>query len=197
MNGTIKTNILTVLLIFLFASFSQAQQTSPKNISTEKQALIKEYFEVSGGRKSVNDILDAIYAELNNTRSMSLSATIERDADLTASQKADLQKNLPEEIARLNKKFRDELNKELDFAKFLEEVNFSSLDKYFTETELKDLIVFYKSPTGQKTISVLPKLITDASGKLNAVLIPAMQKVMQRTTNDEIDEMIKKAKQGN
>ena len=197
MNKTIKLNILAALLIFLFASISQAQPASTeKNVSAEKQALIKEYFEVTGGRQSVEDVLDAIYANLDDTTSKMMLATIEQDADLTAAQKADLQKKLPEAIVRLGKKFRDELNKELDFAKLVVTVHSSLLDKYFTESELKDLIAFYKSPTGRKMISVGPKLITDTSAQLNALLLPAMEKVFQRTTDAEIYEMIKTAKQG-
>ena len=191
-----KLNIFSTLLIFLFANLSFAQQISTETkISPEKQALIKEYFEITGGRDAVNRSLDAVFANLNNTLPMIISAQIEQDSNLTATQKADLQKSMPEMAARMSKRFQEELNRELDFAKVVEEVNYPLLDKFFTVAELKDLIVFYKSPTGQKAISLQPQIYTEATTRLNAVLIPAMQKVMKKVTDEETAEMIKKTKQ--
>ena len=190
-----KLNILSALLVFLFANLSFAQQTSTKTkISPEKQVLIKEYFEITGGRDAVNKSLDAVFANLNNTLPMIISAQIEQDSNLTATQKADLQKSMPEMAARMSKRFQEELNRELDFAKVVEEVNYPLLDKFFTEAELKDLIAFYKSPTGQKAISLQPQIYTEATTRLNAVLIPAMQKVMKKVTDEETAERIKKTK---
>jgi hypothetical protein len=34
--------------------------------------------------------------------------------------------------------------------------------KYYTHDEIKDLIKFYKTPIGQKTISVMPSVTQDA-----------------------------------
>ena len=191
-----KLNIFSALLVFLFANLSFAQQTSTKTkISPEKQVLIKEYFEITGGRDAVNKSLDAVFANLNNTLPMIISAQIEQDSNLTATQKADLQKSMPEMAARMSKRFQEELNRELDFAKVVEEVNYPLLDKFFTVAELKDLIAFYKSPTGQKAISLQPQIYTEATTRLNAVLIPAMQKVMKKVTDEETAERIKKTKQ--
>ncbi len=191
-----KLNICSALLIFLFANLSFAQQTSTETkISPEKQALIKEYFEITGGRDAVNKSLDAVFANLNNTLPMIISTQIEQNSNLTAAQKADLQKSMPEMVARMGKRFQEELNRELDFAKVIEEVNYPLLNKFFTVAELKDLIAFYKSPTGQKAISLQPQIYTEATTRLNAVLIPAMQKVMKKVTDEETAEMIKKTKQ--
>jgi hypothetical protein len=197
MNKNMKLNIFSALLIFLFANLSFAQQTSIETkISPEKQALIKEYFEITGGREAVNKNLDAVFANLNNALPMIIAANIEQDANLTATQKADLQKSMPEMVARMSKRLQDGLNQELDFAKVVEEVNYPLLNKFFTEAELKDLITFYKSPTGQKAISLQPQIYTEATTKLNAILIPAMQKMMKKATDDEIAERVKKTKQG-
>lgn len=191
-----KLNIFSALLIFLFANLSFAQQTSSETkISPEKQVLIKEYFEITGGRDAVNKSLDAVFANLNNTLPMIISANIEQNSNLTATQKADLQKSMPEMVARMGKRFQEELNRELDFAKVVEEVNYPLLDKFFTVAELKDLIAFYKSATGQKAISLQPQIYTEATTRLNAVLIPAVQKVMKKVTDEETAEMIKKTKQ--
>jgi len=38
-------------------------------------------------------------------------------------------------------------------------------DKYLTEEEIKGLIQFYSTPLGQKTLSVLPKLMVELQGE--------------------------------
>ena len=86
------------------------------------------------------------------------------------------------------------MNRELDIAKLVEEVFYPLLDKFFTVAELKDLIAFYKSPTGQKTVSLQPQIYTESTTQINTVLIPAMQKVMKKVTDEETAEM-KKMKQ--
>ncbi len=36
-------------------------------------------------------------------------------------------------------------------------------DRYYTEDDLKELVTFYKGPTGQKAISVTPKIMQEAT----------------------------------
>ena len=60
--------------------------------------------------------------------------------------------------------------------KFIREVNPRDLvdlvvpiyDKYFTQQEIKDLLAFYKTPLGEKTITVTPLLMREsmAAGQL-------------------------------
>ena len=195
MNKNTKLAIFSALLIFIFANLSFAQQNSTETkISPEKQALIKEYLEITGGREAINKILDASFANLDDTLPLIISAQIEQDSNLTVAQKADLQKNMPETLARLSKRFQEELNREIDFAKAIQDVNYPLLDKFFTEAELKDLITFYKSATGQKAISLQPQIYTESTTRLNAVLIPAIQKAMKKVIDEEVAGMIKKTK---
>jgi len=51
-----------------------------------------------------------------------------------------------------------------------------SYDKYYTENEIKDIITFYKSPTGQKSINTMPLIMKDMMGNMTSTLIPDMAK---------------------
>ena len=65
--------------------------------------------------------------------------------------------------------YRDQLV-DLFFAKFQSKVDTRQLldqivplyDKYLSAQEVKDLIQFYQSPLGQKTVKVMPKLTAEA-----------------------------------
>jgi uncharacterized protein len=58
----------------------------------------------------------------------------------------------------------------------------------FSEEELNDMIAFYKTPTGQKTISALP-VLSQKSGQL------AMERIMPHM--DEMVKIISDAKEAN
>jgi Uncharacterized protein conserved in bacteria len=49
-------------------------------------------------------------------------------------------------------------------------------DKYYTEGEINDIITFYKSPTGQKSINTMPLIMKDMMGNMTSTLIPDMAK---------------------
>ncbi len=49
-------------------------------------------------------------------------------------------------------------------------------DKYYTESEIKDFITFYKTPTGQKSINTMPEMMKDMMGNMMKNTIPDMAK---------------------
>jgi hypothetical protein len=55
----------------------------------------------------------------------------------------------------------------------------ASYDKYFTEQDIRDFITFYKSPAGQKYISVMPEMMKDIMGNMMKNFIPDMKKSME------------------
>ncbi len=200
MNKKLQLTVFTALLVIFLTTFLQAQQINPlteHKISSSKQALIKEYFEAIGGRESLNKIFDATFANLGETQPTIFSESIIEDTILSDSQKAEILKIVPEMTARWNKKFREGLNQEVDLTKLVEEIYYPLLDKFYTDGELKDLITFYKSPTGQKTVLIQPEMLKDAITKINTVLIPVMQKLIKKLTEEEINEQVKKTKQSN
>ena len=51
-------------------------------------------------------------------------------------------------------------------------------DKYFTEKEIKDFIVFYKSPSGQKFLSLSPEIMKEFMGTMMQKYMPEIQKTI-------------------
>ncbi|MFT3752304.1 MAG: DUF2059 domain-containing protein [Paludibacter sp.] len=60
-------------------------------------------------------------------------------------------------------------------------------DKYFTEQDIKDFIVFYKSPAGQKYINVMPEITKYMMTNMMTNIIPGMAKEMA-TRLDKLKE---------
>ena len=63
---------------------------------------------------------------------------------------------------KMNARFRQRVLTEIDFRKVIEDMMLPLYDKFFTEAELADLIAFYKTPTGEKTLTIMPELFGQA-----------------------------------
>ena len=57
-------------------------------------------------------------------------------------------------------------------------------DKYYTASEIKDLITFYKTPTGKKMVATAPEIVKEMTGLIMAKYLPDLQK--------RIDEKLQK-----
>jgi len=60
-------------------------------------------------------------------------------------------------------------------------------DKYFTQNEIKDYIIFYKSPSGQKFIKATPDLQKDLMMVMVQKYVPEMQEALK----DRMEEINK------
>jgi len=50
--------------------------------------------------------------------------------------------------------------------------------KYFSAQELRDMLAFYRTPTGEKSLRVLPQVMSEFLGDL----MPRLQEVQEKTT---------------
>jgi hypothetical protein len=64
-------------------------------------------------------------------------------------------------------------------------------DKYFTQDEIDDLIKFYKTPSGQKYIEVMPEISKDLMTVMMQKYIPEIKKSIKAKT-DELNSNEKK-----
>lgn len=60
--------------------------------------------------------------------------------------------------------------------KFMDEDIAGLYEKYYTENEIKDIIVFYKSPTGQKLIEIMPEMQKEIMTIMMQKFLPEMKK---------------------
>ena len=65
--------------------------------------------------------------------------------------------------------------------KMLNEDMVAIYDKYFTESEIKDYIAFYKSPSGQKFVNVTPAMQTDIMNIMMQKYMGEIQKAVMDT----------------
>ena len=162
--------------------------------SSDKHDLILQFRKLTGA--------DTVTGSLNFSSDgirQILSSIVAEDKELTKAQRQSLQKSVDDATARVTKAARNFLNDTNQIAKLEEEVIFRIYDTSFTDSELKELIAFYRTPTGQKAATFLPTL----SGRVQTEFGPVIQKNLQaiiqpmlQTETDQLKQRIKDLKKG-
>jgi uncharacterized protein len=140
------------LLLFSVCLFSGA-------FAQSKQESIKELIHVMKNDSMVNQMFDAMIPSMVTQMQSQVK-------DSTAKARSmEVVKIAMESVKEMMPKMMEEMA--------------ASYDKYFTEQEIKDFITFYKTPAGQKYISVMPVMMKDMMGNMMKNSIPEMRKSME------------------
>jgi uncharacterized protein len=175
----------TIFFICLLAEKSFAQQ----DISPEKKALIKELLIATEAEKNTSRVMDSMLSTLETQYPLIIKQIEESlSAGLTPAQRGKIKAEVPDFTA-FSRTFRQRIQQRINFGEFIEQISYPLYDKHFTEAELKDLITFYKSPTGKKTLSVMPELLSDSVQKSGEILIPKLSILVQEIIEEEVTRM--------
>lgn len=193
--------ITAVILLAVFSISAAAQETptappqgqldKPQEISPEKQALVKEFLEALDFKRTAEGIINGMFAEFDRQRpeliwqSLSTMKEMER---LTATEREFLRAQIADRSALASKRFRERLAERIDFGQMVEEIATELYAKYFSESELRDLITFYKSSTGKRTLEVMPNLMVESMAKTGEKLRPVFKELMSEVSKDETKE---------
>lgn len=151
-------------------------------ISQEKRALIKELLEITESTKNAEQIMDSmVRSELPK-----LVSAVLKNAPALDSDRPEIQKQFSDIVSRMAVKYRDRVVKKIDVNQLIEQVSYPIYDKYFTESELRDIIGFYKSSTGKKAISLMPQIFNDSFQRTNEILMPQMSRIMTEIITEEL-----------
>lgn len=194
----LKKITLSVFLLTcaLFASVS-AQTVA----DTEKQASIKELVALMNPGMKMSDIMNMIDAQANQIAREVLEQTLAENKDFTEEDKKLFRDSFNKDQINLQKRWQDKFLSKIDFDALIYEIAGSFYDKNFTLADIKELIVFYKSPTGQKLVKATPLMLEESMRVMSEKLIPKMTEVskeieaeMKREVEQKLSERKTKKK---
>jgi len=178
MRNSIKLAGLSLLLVGSVCPAAKAQD----DIKPAKRALIKELYVATRADKLAESFTQIILTQMERDLPKMISETPGM-TDLKTTDREQVQRTIVETSARVFRRFKELMLQRINFAEVMEQMFYPIYDKFFTEEELKDLVTFYKSTTGQKSIEVMPQLMQDAmqrsSQALNAKVMELVTEVMQ------------------
>jgi hypothetical protein len=180
--------LILVALTFVFCSPTFAQQP----VSAEKQALIREFLEASGGQKTANKMVEVMISFQEQEMPKRMSSMVDLDKKLTSAQRQELKQMTVASAERSISRFRQFFTQRVNIGQILEEISLPIYDKHFTAGELRDLIAFYRTPTGQKLIEISPKMTMEAMLAFSEKFTPKMEEFMKETAAAELAELKQK-----
>ncbi len=129
--------------------------TQQPSVPSDKRALIQEILELTGMRNiSSSQKIDSI-----NIKS-SLVNWAEREVQgLADDQKAEVKKLSLEAGERIELQVRQFSEDKAVIEPMFRESCFQVYDRSFSETELREMVVFYRTPTGQKTAKFMMTML--------------------------------------
>ncbi len=141
-----------ILFVFLLTTFCSVSTFAQNATVENKKSLISQFRKLTGA--------DKVNLSLNVSTDIreDFNSLVAQEKDLTDAQKQELIKSINEANERIDKTAKGFLSDQQTITKLSEEVIFQTYDKTFTENELKELIAFYQTPTGQKAAAFLPGL---------------------------------------
>ena len=185
MTNKFLAGLMALAFCFITALPAHAQDT----ITPEKKALIKELLTLmnaSGNSEAIaNQIMEALQAPVANALSNEMRVWIQEQKLPPAEQKR-LEAETDESAQRILTRLRAEIPKRISFGELVEKVGIETYDKYYTVAEVKDLIAFYKTSTGQKFVKTLPQLTADLMSGTGKLIEPELTKLMTETLADEL-----------
>jgi hypothetical protein len=184
-------------LLFLFAFACLAQANAQTAAAPEKQAALKELVALVNSDNKAEELLNVMLAQIDASRDMTYKAVINERTDLTPAEKKALEETILIEMQKSSERFKAKFRARLNYSEMINEVTYIVYDKHYTLEELKDLIAFYKTPTGQKVLKTMP-VVAEAAMKLTQErLLPKIPVIIQELMEEdrrEIEQQINSRK---
>lgn len=174
---------ITLIFAAATAGSVQAQQPEP----SQKQLLITKFRQLTGA-DHVKLGMNVSFEEVKTD----LVGTVDGDKELTDTQKQELRKSALEAYDRLDKQLKAFLNDTSLITPLSEGAVFQVYDQAFNETELKELVTFYSTQTGQKALQFLPTLSAQVQKVFQSALLPKLQEFISPKITAEGDQLKQK-----
>ncbi|MEX0272076.1 DUF2059 domain-containing protein [Leptolyngbyaceae cyanobacterium UHCC 1019] len=182
--------IIKLAGITLLIACTWAGSASAQTVPSPKRALIQELLELTRAGDSADAILRQSLTQMETELPQLLSSFLEG----SGLQGEALKQQANATALRIMKRYQERVPQVLDMKQITEQISYSLYDKFYTEAELKDVIAFYKTSTGQKMIATTPKLMSESIRMSNELVLPKVMNLIQEIVKEEIGKLPAKSK---
>ena len=158
--------------------------TSP-TLTPAKKALILELLKMTDADKQVEMIINQLTLSHQRRYPTLLAQAINAAPNLSEDKKKELIATAQEQSARSSERLRQLFMQRIDLSQVMQEVALVVYDKNFTESEMQDIITFYKTPTGKKTLQALPAVMSESMEMTTALITPPLSEIMKQVLEEE------------
>ena len=186
----LKPKFSLFLVAITIASLGGVSSFAQQPISTEKRSLISEFRVLTGA----NNVDGSINLSPDSIRQV-FTSVIEQDKELHEEQRVELRKSADEATARIYKMAQDSVADKTQIIELSEQVIYQIYDRAFTESELNELVTFYRTPTGKKAAGFLRGLSSQVQKEFGEVIQIKLNNVLQPAIQIEIEKLKQRIKE--
>jgi hypothetical protein len=172
-------------------ALSEAEITGSKGAaeaSESKQEMIRELLTIVG----IVGMAEQMRDQQSVMELMQMQSSYHEMMELATSEQPDLsEENRQLLLARLDdfdafaERFRALFNERINFSTIIETVYPPLYDKTFSEAELRQMVAFYRTPVGRKSIEVMPSLMQEAAVGIEGAVRPLSIGLIQEIVAEE------------
>jgi hypothetical protein len=151
--------VVSLGLIFCLPSFAQQDDDTP---ATKED--IQRYLDVMHSHEMMQQMADVMGKQVNEM----VHQQFLKDKD-----------KLPPDFEDQMHKMTDDLFRDIPWDEMMQAM-IPSYQKHLTRGDVKNLVAFYSTPTGQKLIRDMPAMMADAMQSMMPIMQDYMEKVQQR-----------------
>lgn len=155
------------------------------NLSAKKKALILDLLKLTEADKTVDKVVSHMMAAHQKQYPLMVAQIVNADPDLTDVQKKDLIEKSQTRAARSSERLKELFLSKINLGDVMNKVAIVVYDKNFSEQELQDIIAFYNTPTGQKTLKQMPSVIQESMEMTTALISPQMGQIITQVMEEE------------
>lgn len=169
-----------LLIIFAFNSINAQTEISP-----EKIKALKELTQLVAQENKADEFARAMSAQFSVLNEDLIKISLSERKEIVPAEKVVLEKKLVEASQKYQKQFVDKLIEKVDYNRMVEEISITVYDKYYSLAEINDLIAFYKTPTGQKTLKVMQPMFLESMRLTQERITPKIMAVMDELKGEQ------------
>lgn len=154
-------------------------------LTPAKRALILELLKMTDADKQVEMIINQLTLSHQRRYPSMLAQAINAAPNLSEDKKKELIATIQEQSVRSSERLRQLFVQKIDLSKVMQDVALQVYDKNFTESEMQDIITFYKTPTGKKTLQSLPAVMSESMEMTTALITPPLGEIMKQVLEEE------------
>ncbi|WRH65683.1 MAG: DUF2059 domain-containing protein [Planktothrix sp. GU0601_MAG3] len=162
-------------------------ELSQQSVSESKRKLIRELIELTGGEKLFRQVSQITAVQLQQEFTGILESIVPETSGISIEKKQQMINQINQDMGRILTQYNQRLMEKLDFDQIMEKVYYPLYDKFFTEEDLQTMINFYQTPTGKKTISVMPQLLQESMQRFSQIIQPQATQIFKEIFQQEIE----------
>jgi hypothetical protein len=181
---------LRIALVLLGSALALFGFGARAEVSESKGLLIRELLQLSGGGQAAEQVAQLFLAQIRYVYGSMVEEVVASESDLSVEEKQALQEHLAD-FDRFAGVFSERFAERIDLDAVLEAVYVPLYDRYFEETELREIVAFYRTPAGRKMIAVLPSLMQDGLESTVPLVQPKVMALVGEILADRRMELLR------